>query len=98
MLKVSVFDSGSQRTLVVEGTLTAACAPELQSVWKQTVESRGDRKIVVDLGETTVIDASGKAILTAMVREGADLIGKGVYTEYLVKSLVDRVRHNGCRS
>lgn len=98
MLKVSVLDSASKRTLVVEGSLTAPWVPELQSVWKQTLESLGDRTIVVDLGETTVIDASGKAILRAMVRGGADLIGRGVYTEYLVNSLVDRVRHNGCRS
>ena len=98
MLKVSVLDSRSQRTLVVEGRLTARWVPELESVWKQTLESRGDRRIVVDVGETTVIDASGKTILMAMAHQGAELIGKGVYTEYLVKSLVDRARHNGCRS
>jgi anti-anti-sigma regulatory factor len=98
MLKVSIFDSRSQRTLVVEGSLTAPWLPELESVWERTLESRGDRRIVVDLGETTAIDARGKMVLIAMVREGADLIGKGVYTEYLVKSLVERARHNGSRS
>jgi anti-anti-sigma regulatory factor len=98
MLKVSVLDSRTQRTLVVEGSLTAPWAPELESIWRQSLEAGGGRKIVIDLGHTTVIDARGKMVLIAMVREGADLIGKGVYTEYLVKSLVERARHNGCRS
>lgn len=98
MLKVSVLDSRSQRTLVVEGSLTAPWTSELESLWKQSLEAGRGRKIVVDLGHTTVIDARGKAALMAMVGEGAELIGKGVYTEYLVKSLVQRARHNGCRS
>jgi len=97
MLKVSVLDSGTQRRLLVEGSLTARWASELESVWRQTREAHRDQTLVVDIGGTTVIDANGKAILTAMICEGAELVGTGVYTEYLVKTLVDRARQMGCR-
>lgn len=91
MLKVSVVESRMRRTLVIEGSLTAPWAKELETVWKKVLEARGEQKIVVDLSEATVIDASGKAILAAMVAEGTELVGKGVYTEYLVKKLLERV-------
>jgi anti-anti-sigma regulatory factor len=92
MLKVSVVDSRGQQTLVVEGSLTAPWASELESVWKQILQAGRNRKIVVDLGSATAIDATGRAVLTAMVANGTELVGKGLYTEYLVKSLVDRAR------
>jgi anti-anti-sigma regulatory factor len=97
MLKVSVLESRALRTLVIEGTLTAPWVKELESIWKPVSEAHGERKTVVDLSGTTVIDASGKAILTAMVGEGVQLVGKGVYTEYLVKKLVDGARRAACR-
>ena len=83
--------------MVVEGCLTAPWASELESAWKRLLESGDNGRIVVDLSETTVIDASGKAILRAMVAGGAELVGKGVYTQHLVKSLVDKARHARCR-
>jgi len=86
MLNVSVLDSQSQRTLVVEGGLTAPWASELESVWKQTVEPGADRKVVVDLGFDTLIDETGNALLSAMVADGAGLVGRGLYREYLVKA------------
>ena len=97
MLKVSVLDSETQRRVLVEGSLTAPWVSVLESVWRQSRDSHGDQPVVVDISGTTIIDARGKAILTAMICEGAELIGKGVYTEYLVKSLVNRARETACR-
>jgi anti-anti-sigma regulatory factor len=97
MLKITVLDSGTERRLVVEGALAGPWVAELESVWRKAREAHKDQRVVVDLGGTTLIDPSGKRVLMAMASEGAELVAKGVYTEYVVKGLVDGV-NAGCRS
>jgi hypothetical protein len=97
MLKVTVLDSGAERRLVVEGALAGSWVTELESVWRQIRAGHEHQRVVVDLVGTTVIDPSGKRVLMVMASEGAKLVARGVYTEYVVKGLVDRV-NAGCRS
>jgi anti-anti-sigma regulatory factor len=97
MLKVTLVDGATERRLMVEGTLTGASVPELESAWKKTLNTGDSRKLVVDLSETTLIDGQGKKALMAMASQGAELVAKGVYTGYVVKGLMERV-HAGCRS
>ena len=93
MLKVTIVDSRTAVKLVAEGRLTTPWVAELELAWQQARASCQGRELVVDLSETTTIDGSGKTVLEAMIHEGARLIVKGVYTEYLVKSLMDKARH-----
>jgi ABC-type transporter Mla MlaB component len=93
MLKVIVLDNGTRKRLVVEGALTGPWVPELESLWEQLKQASSDRGIVVDLSGTTAIDTSGKAALMAMAAEGAELVAEGLYTAYVVKSLVAKGRN-----
>lgn len=97
MLKVTVLDDGAETRVKVEGILAGPSVAELESAWKQIWETRENRKIIVDLGGTTVIDASGKRMLMIMASQGAELVAKGVYTEYVVRGLVAKV-NAGCQS
>jgi hypothetical protein len=97
MLKVTVVDTAKEARVKVEGDLAGPSVTELESVWKYLCQARENRKILVDLSGTTAIDAGGKRMLMVMASQGAQLIAKGVYTEYVVKGLVERV-NAGCRS
>ena len=97
MLKVTHLDNDNQRTLVVEGALAGASVSELEVAWRQVGDDGQNRKIVVDLSGATVIDAGGKVILTAMIREGVELVGRGIFTKYLVKDLMEKARQSQCR-
>jgi len=97
MLKVTVVDTATEARVKVEGALAGPSVTELESVWKHLCQARENRKILVDLSETTAIDAGGKRMLMVMASQGAQLVAKGVYTEYVVKGLVERV-NAGCRS
>src|ERR1051326_6564135 len=97
MLKVTLVDRGAELRLMVEGTLTGPSVAELELAWRKVRENGEGRKLSIDLSETTVIDGQAKKALMAMAAEGAELVAKGVYNEYVVKALVARV-HAGCRS
>ena len=97
MLKVTVVDGTSETRVKVEGVLAGPSVVELESVWKQIRDARENGKVLIDLSETTAIDAGGKRILTVMACEGAELFAKGVYIEYVVKGLVQRA-HDACQS
>ncbi len=92
MLKITILDSGAEQRLKVEGKLTEPWASELESAWNQARQAGDSRRIEVDLSEMTFIDQEGEAVLTAMVAEGAWLIARGIYCEYVVERLVKRAR------
>lgn len=92
MLRITVLDSGAQKMLVVEGKLAGCGAAELQSTWKEVRHVFHGYPILVDLSGATVIDASGKATLLALIGEGALLTAKGLYTQYLIETLMAEAR------
>ena len=95
MLRITVVDGGSEQRLLVEGKLMAPCVSELEQAWNQARRAGRGSSIVVDLSWTTGIDPSGKAALVAMIREGARLTAKGVYSEYVIGQLVEKAREAG---
>ena len=92
MLKITVLDSGLEQKVMVEGKLTEACVPELESAWNQARQGGGSRPIVVDIRGVTAIDLKGEAALETMIAEGARLAVKGLYCEYVVGQLMNRAR------
>lgn len=97
MLKVTVVDSQVETKVKIEGDLAGPSVAELAAVWERLREAGEEKKVLVDLSETTAIDAGGKRMLMIMVGQGAQLTAKGVYTEYVIKSLLEKA-HAGCRS
>jgi hypothetical protein len=87
MLRITILDMQVEQRIVLEGKLAEPWVGELESVWEKTRYSRRDRRCVVDLSGTTVIDEKGRRILMVMCAEGARLIAKGVATIQLVKDI-----------
>ena|SRR5579863_8973191 len=87
MIRVTILDRSTEQRFVVEGRLTEPWVMELESAWERTRETRRGRKCVIDLSDTTAIDARGKRILAVMCSEGARFVAEGVATAYLVKDI-----------
>ena len=90
MLKITMIENGREPRLKVEGKLAEPCVSELESAWNHVRLASGNRPIQVDLSGVTLINSTGEAVLVAMVAEGARLTAKGLYSEFLVKQLMNK--------
>jgi len=92
MLKITVFDGGAKKTLLVEGKVVEPWVSELELAWNRAQQTSRGSRIVVDLSGVTRIDPKGEAVLAAMVAQGAQPSAKGVYMDYVVKHLMNEAR------
>ena len=95
MLKISIVETATEQTIILQGKLSEPWVSELKEVWQRAKESCGARKCVVDLNDTTGIDQDGVNLLEVMCKEGAKFIAKGVLTKYTVKCLMAKIAKSG---
>jgi hypothetical protein len=98
VLKITIIDSAAEQRLKVEGKVAEPWVSELESAWNHVQQDGRGRRIVVDLSNMTFIDTRGEAALMALINDGARLIAKGVYSEYVVKRLLKRAEKTQARS
>jgi hypothetical protein len=94
MLRISVIDSRTERRLVLEGKLIAPWVAELRTAWKSVNGEIGDRVLVVDLGNVTVISQEGENALLELMGEGAKFRCSGVLTKHVIQELKRRSKRN----
>jgi len=70
MFKISIADTPSQRTLIVEGTLVEPWVPELRTTWRNAGQELGGRKLVIDLSNLTAISHEGKDAIFDRMKKG----------------------------
>jgi len=87
MFKISTLDTPSQRTLVVEGTLIGSWVAELCTTWRTASQELNGRKLVIDLGNVTVISIEGEDAILDLMREGAKFSRGGILTRHVLKQL-----------
>ena len=80
MLKITIECDCMPMRVLLEGRLAGAWVDEARKAW----QALPDCQAVVDLTEVTYVDADGKALLTTMWREGADLQAAGCCTKFIV--------------
>jgi hypothetical protein len=90
MLKITVIDSRSQRSVVIEGMLVEPWLTALRSSWQAANADLGGRKLILDLKNVTRISEEGESALSELIKEGARFSSRGVLTKYLLKQLVRR--------
>ena len=74
-------------TFRLAGALAGEWAAEFERCWHCARGPINAPHVVVDLAEVTFVDQAGKELLGAMVREGAELIARGI----LMKSIVEEI-------
>jgi hypothetical protein len=87
MLRISIADTPSRRTLIVEGTLIEAWIAELRITWRNARQELGGRKLIIDLSNVTVISREAEDEIFDLMKKGAQFSCGGVLTRHLLKQL-----------
>lgn len=87
MLKITVSREQEQTTFALAGQLTGPWVQEVRRCWRARMEAEADRPggCLVDLRDTTYIDAEGTALLLDMHRAGAVFLAAGCMTRAIVE-------------
>jgi anti-anti-sigma regulatory factor len=85
MLKVTVAQKEARSRLVLEGRLAGLWVDEAREAWRKV--RRSATPVIVDLTGVTFVDESGKALLRAMWRDGAELRAAGCCTRFIVEEI-----------
>ncbi len=90
MFKISIVDTRTQRTLVVEGKLSEPWVEELRTTWRSASRDLGGRKVVIDLSSLTVLSREGEDAIFDLMKQGAKFSCAGILTRYVLKGLARR--------
>jgi anti-anti-sigma regulatory factor len=88
MLRITAEDKPRILSFRLEGRLEGPWVDELEKCWLGMVARAGTPALRVDLTGVTFVDAAGKAQLTAMRRQGAELIAGDCLTSAIVSEVV----------
>jgi len=88
MLKITLQIESDIIILVLEGRLTGPWVRELELCLRSADGTPPSHPVRVDLSSVTFIDAEGKALLTRMCREGAQLVTTGCLNKCIVEGIM----------
>jgi hypothetical protein len=87
MFKISIADTPSHRTLIVEGTLVGPWIAELGAIWRNTSQDLSGRNLVIDLTNVTVISHEGEEAIFELMKQGANFSCSGILMRHVLKEL-----------
>ena len=87
MFRISISDTPSRRTLLVEGTLIGPWIAELGTTWRNASQDLDRRKLVIDLTNLTVISHEGEGAIFDLMMKGANFSCGGVLMRHVLKEL-----------
>lgn len=93
MLRITVKEDGSIRSLELEGKLSGEWVTELCRYWKETPRESGVGLQVI-LKSVSYVDSEGKHLLSEMHASGAEIKGCGCMSRALVEEIVGRTDRN----
>jgi hypothetical protein len=90
MVKIQVRESKDRIVLEVEGRLTGAFVPEVQSAWSAAIANRPSSKVHVDLKNVTCVDREGRALLRSMHGQGVEFLRAGIATQDILDEILQK--------
>jgi uncharacterized protein (DUF1501 family) len=97
MFRISIADTPSRRTLIVEGTLVGLWVAELGRTWRSASQELDRRKLVIDLKNLTAISREGEDAIFDLMKKGAKFTCAGVLTSHMVKQLARKKQQESPR-
>lgn len=99
MLKITKHrDAGSKSvSLKLEGRLAGPWVDELDACWRQMAANTQSHRMI-DLTGVTFVDADGKALLTRLWQQGAELRAAGCLTRCIVEEITKTGQADASRS
>jgi hypothetical protein len=98
MFKISIADTPSRRTLLVEGTLIGPWIAELGTTWRNVSRDLDGRKLIIDLTNVTVISHEGEDAIFDLMKKGASFSCGGVLMRHVLKELARKKPEESPRS
>lgn len=87
MLKITHNNEGGVTTLKLEGKLTGEWVNELQQCWQQALLTSAGAAIRIDLAGVAWVSDEGKALLSTMRLQGAELLAANLLMAGIVAEL-----------
>jgi len=87
MVRISIIDTASKRTLQVEGKLAEPWTSELEKAWTNASYDLQGRDLAIDLRNVTVISPEGENTLLQLIRSGAKFTCRGVLNKHILRQL-----------
>jgi hypothetical protein len=87
MLRITTHKTPQALTLRLEGRLEGPWVAVLTRCWGRTRSRLAGRQLCVDLNGLTFVDVMGKAQLTQMYAQGAELIADDLETKAIVAEI-----------
>lgn len=97
MFRISITDTPSRRTLVVEGDLTGPWVSELGTTWRNAGRELEGRNLIIDLRNLTVISRAGEEAIFDLMKKGAKFTCGGVLTRHVLKQLARKKQQESAR-
>ena len=97
MFRISITDTPSRRTLIVEGDLAGPWVAELGTTWRNAGCQLEGRKLVIDLRNLTVMSREGEEAIFDLMKKGAKFTCGGVLTRHVVKQLARKKQQESPR-
>ena len=93
MLKITQHRDATSASMsfMLEGRLAGPWVEELGTCWRQ-IAANSQSRAVVNLTGVTFVDADGKALLTSMWQQGAELRAAGCLTRCIVDEITGSSR------
>jgi hypothetical protein len=91
MFRVTVIETPSGETWILQGQLIGEFASEVNARWLASHELCCDLQRKVDLTDVTVIDKIGEEVLLTMISHHASFVAPGLYTKHLLEILHSRL-------
>lgn len=93
MLKISTFETKTQRQVIVEGRLVPPLVSELLFIVQQQrdlADAEG-RELIVDMRDLRSISQEGENVLLQLLREGIRFSVSGAFTRLVLKHVSRRM-------
>jgi ABC-type transporter Mla MlaB component len=87
MLRITVHDNLTALTFQLEGRLAGPWVRVLEDCWRTTLDRQHKPILRVDLTGVIAIDATGRACLAGMHREGAEFTAADCLTKAVVSEI-----------
>jgi outer membrane protein TolC/ABC-type transporter Mla MlaB component len=88
MLRITTEKKRAKVVLNVEGRLAGPSVATLEQCWRELHAASPNEKFSVSLCSVSYIDASGKALLQEIYREGGRLVAEGCLNQAIVNEIV----------
>lgn len=87
MFRIHIQRNDDSTSLTTEGKLMGPWVAELEKCWREEMNSKPTKHVVVNLAAVSFVDADGRELLSRMRRQGTRLVARGCLMKTLVEAI-----------